>query len=95
MVAIDTCTYRATKGSVGGEDGKMWGVENKRSSVKVSSHQRSLGGFGPTGVEFRVTVFHCSQTTALSKAYLSYVISLHWVVSRFYLCSGETSLVGS
>ena len=32
-------------------------------------------------VEFRVTVFHCPQTAALSKGVLSYVILFYWVVS--------------
>jgi len=28
-----------------------------------------------------VCVFHCPQTTALSKAFLSYILALYWVVS--------------
>jgi len=32
-------------------------------------------------LNFWLFVFHCPQTTALSKAFLSYVIPLYWVVS--------------
>jgi len=32
-------------------------------------------------VKFCVTVFHCPHTTALSKAFPSYVIALYWGVS--------------
>ena len=32
-------------------------------------------------VEFCVTIFHCPETTALSKAFPFYVISFYWVVS--------------
>ena len=38
-------------------------------------------GFSTEGVEFCVTVFHCPHTTALSKAFPSYVIALYQVLS--------------
>jgi len=44
----------------------------------------------PSGfsVEFLVIVFHCPQTTALSRAFLSYVISSYWVVSYIVVRHG-------
>ena len=41
----------------------------------------SLGKECICTVKFRVTVFHCPHTAALSKAFPSYVIELYWVVS--------------
>jgi len=32
-------------------------------------------------LNFCLFVFHCPETTALSKAFISYIIQLYWVVS--------------
>ena len=47
----------------------------------VWNHQISLTLFKTDYVEFRVTIFHCPQTTALSKAFLFYVTLFYSVVS--------------
>ena len=44
-------------------------------------HGISLEGSANVCVKFCVTVFHCPQTTALSKAFPYYIIALYWVVS--------------
>jgi len=51
--------------------------------ILQGDHTLSLGVLWCLCVEFLIIVwaFHCPQTTALSKAFLSYIIALYWVAS--------------